>query len=99
MSAASAASRLVTAAAREILRPLGLQQRGRSRIWIDDHGWWLIVVEFQPGRLGGSYLNVGVMWLWQDLDHFAFNVGYREAGNEPFRNEAQFTLAAQDLAR
>jgi hypothetical protein len=23
-------------------------QKGRSRIWLDDHGWWIAVVEFQP---------------------------------------------------
>ncbi|WP_159394512.1 hypothetical protein [Streptomyces sp. NRRL S-495] len=99
MTAASPASRLVTAAAREVLRPLGLQQRGRSRTWIDDHGWWLGIVEFQPGRNDGSYLNVGVMWLWQDRNHLAFDVGGREPGFERFVNPTQFAHDAQSLAR
>lgn len=99
MAAAPTAPRLVTAAAREVLRPLGLQQRGRSRTWIDDHGWWLGIVEFQPGRNEGSYLNVGVMWLWQDRDHLAFDVGGREPGFERFVNATQFALDAQNLAR
>ncbi|MEU8472771.1 hypothetical protein AB0F30_33660 [Streptomyces sp. NPDC029006] len=99
MAATSPASRLITAAARDVLRPLGLQQRGRSRTWIDDHGWWLGVVEFQPGRSEGSYLNVGVMWLWDDRDHLAFHVGGREHGHEQFVNPDQFTIAAHDLAR
>ncbi|NUK35335.1 hypothetical protein HRW23_34790 [Streptomyces lunaelactis] len=99
MAATPTASRLVTAAAREALRPLGLQQRGRSRTWIDDHGWWLGIVEFQPGRNDGSYLNVGVMWLWQDRDQLAFDVGGREPGFERFVNPAQFALDAQNLAR
>ncbi|MFF8413885.1 hypothetical protein [Streptomyces omiyaensis] len=99
MTATSPATRLVTAAAREVLRPLGLQQRGRSRTWIDDHGWWLGVVEFQPGRSDGSYLNVGVMWLWQDRDHLSFDAGGREPGFERFVNPAQFALDAQSLAR
>ena len=99
MAATSPASRLVTAAARGALRPLGLQQRGWSRTWIDDHGWWLGIVEFQPGRNDGSYLNVGVMWLWQDRGQLAFDVGSREPGFERFVNPAQFTLDAQSLAR
>ncbi|WP_217552827.1 hypothetical protein [Streptomyces sp. GbtcB6] len=99
MAATSPASRLVTAAAREALQPLGLQQRGRSRTWIDDHGWWLGIVEFQPGRNDGSYLNVGVMWLWQDRDHLAFDVGGREPGFERFVNPAQFALDAENLAQ
>lgn len=78
MTATSAATRLVTRAARETLRPLGLRQRGRSRTWIDDRSWWLIVVEFQPSSWGlGSYLNVGVNWLWWAKDHISFDEGYR----------------------
>ncbi|MFJ5233164.1 hypothetical protein ACIQBJ_25125 [Kitasatospora sp. NPDC088391] len=100
MAAISPASHLVTAAACEILRPLGLRQRGRSRTWIDDHGWWLGVVEFQPSSWSqGSYLNVGVMWLWQDVGHLEFNLGGREVGHESFRDEAQFAPLAMDLAR
>src|SRR2546430_15905825 len=78
MTAASAATRLLTRAARETLHPLGLRQRGRSRTWIDDRSWWLIVVEFQPSSWGlGSYLNVGVNWLWWAKDHISFDEGYR----------------------
>ncbi|MEU8679171.1 hypothetical protein [Streptomyces sp. NPDC048560] len=39
------------------------------------------------------------MWLWHDIDHFAFHLGHREGGHEPFRNEAQFAKAAEDLAQ
>ncbi|WP_157031826.1 hypothetical protein [Kitasatospora cheerisanensis] len=100
MAATSPATRLVTAAAREVLRPLGLKQRGRSRIWIDDHGWWLGVVEFQPSSWSqGSYLNVGAMWLWQDADRLEFHQGGREAGHEPYEDEAQFAPLATALAR
>src|SRR5256885_11111558 len=60
MAEADPHSKLITAAAREILRPLGLFQKGRSRVWLDDQGWWLGVVEFQPSDWSkGSYLNVG----------------------------------------
>ncbi|MEU1290153.1 hypothetical protein [Kitasatospora sp. NPDC005856] len=100
MAAPSPASRLITQAARDVLRPLGLRRRGRSRTWIDDHGWWLGVVEFQPSSWSqGSYLNTAVMWLWQDSDHLEFHVGGREAGHEPFEDEAQFTPLATGLAR
>lgn len=47
-----------------VLKPQGLFQKGNSRIWIDDNGWFLILVEFQPGSwAGGSYLNVGIHYL------------------------------------
>ncbi|MDH6580640.1 hypothetical protein [Kitasatospora sp. MAP5-34] len=100
MAPNSPSSRLVTAAAREVLRPLGLQQRGRSRTWLDDQGWWLGVVEFQPSSWGqGTYLSVGAMWLWDDADYLAFHVGGREAGHESYKDEAQFASLAMDMAR
>ncbi|MGW2788157.1 hypothetical protein ACWC3X_44625 [Streptomyces populi] len=99
MAAISPASRLVTAAARKRLRPLGLRQRGRSRLWLDDHGWWLGVVEFpSPQWSQGSGLTVGVMWLWQDVGHVTFDFVERAQGSEPFRNEVQFASVAAELA-
>ncbi len=78
MTATSATTKLVSRAPRETLRPLGLWQRGRSRTWIDDRSWWLIVVEFQPSSWGlGSYLNVGANWLWWAKDYFSFDEGSR----------------------
>lgn len=44
---------------------MGVVQRGRSRLWFDDQGWWVCLIEFQPSSwTRGSYLNVGVQWLW-----------------------------------
>jgi hypothetical protein len=97
-------SRILIEAARRALAPLGVRQRGRSRLWIDDHGWWLIVVEFQPsGWSKGSYLNVGVMWLWQRTDgisfDFSFDSGPRLENHKQFVDEASFALHAEQLAQ
>ncbi|MGW5355862.1 hypothetical protein ACWERV_35780 [Streptomyces sp. NPDC004031] len=91
--------RIINSAARESLKPLGLVQRGRSRLWIDDHGWWLGVVEFTPPRTAGSGLDVGAMWLWHDVEHLAFNVEAIRVGSESFRTEDQFTPLALELSR
>jgi hypothetical protein len=81
---------------------MGLTQRGRSRTWIDDHGWWLGLVEFQPSSWSrGSYLNVGAMWLWDDKHaSFHFRVGYRvdDAPFVEFESEAQFAPEARSMA-
>src|SRR4051794_38358782 len=67
-------TRLLTTAARQILRPLGLHQRGRSRLWLDDHGWWATIVEFTPANSGrGSFLNVAATWLWREKDSLSFD--------------------------
>lgn len=91
--------RITTSAARESLNPLGLVQRGRSRLWIDDREWWLGVVEFTPSRTAGSGLHVGAMWLWHDVDHLAFHVDAVRVSHEPFRTEDQFTPLALELSR
>ncbi|HEX4035315.1 MAG TPA: hypothetical protein VHX66_12810, partial [Solirubrobacteraceae bacterium] len=63
-------SKLLTTAAREVLRPMGLRQKRRSRVWLDDRAWWVGVVEFQASSFSpGTYLNVGAMWLWRRADH------------------------------
>ena len=92
-------TRLLTSAAKRVLRPLGLIQKGYSRTWLADQGWWLAVIEFQPsGWSRGSYLNVGCMWLWNVHEHLSFDVGYRVDDFQPFETEQQFGLVAQQLA-
>lgn len=92
-------SKLLTKAARNVLRPMGLVQKGRSRIWLDDRNWWLGLVEFQPSSWSqGSYLNVGCMWLWHVKDHFSFDEGYRVEDFAAYESETQFEPVAMGLA-
>jgi hypothetical protein len=99
MAPADVHSRILTQAARTVLTPLGVCQRGRSRIWLDDHGWWLGVVEFQPsGWAKGAYLNVGAMWLWRSSDSLSFDYGHRVESFREFRDPERFESAAGELA-
>jgi len=92
-------SRLITAAAREALCPFGCFQKGRSRIWLDDHRWWLGVIEFQPsGFSKGSYLNVSAHWLWYEKNHLSVDYGDRVESFHPFENIDQFGPVAAHLA-
>jgi hypothetical protein len=84
-------SRLIKKIARKILTPLGIQQKGDSRLWIDDLDWWLILVEFQPSGFDkGTYLNIGAHWLWYEKDYFSFDYGERIGSFIPFETETQF---------
>ena len=77
--ATSEHSAIINRAARAALRPLGLQQKGRSRFWYDDQDWRAFFVELQPSSWSkGTYCNVGVMWLWHPWavirePHWVFN--------------------------
>jgi hypothetical protein len=109
--AQSASTKLVTRAARAALGPRGLTQRGRSRSWLDDHGWWVVVVEFESFAFEqGSGLAVFADFLWHDRDHLAHSVGGR-VGREgrvleqhggdlayPFEDEQRFERRAHELA-
>ncbi|MEV3855586.1 hypothetical protein AB0J38_14810 [Streptomyces sp. NPDC050095] len=100
MAATSPASRLITAAAQQRLRPLGLRQQSQSRIWIDDHRWWITIAEFPSPRWSqSSGLAMGAMGLWQDHDHLAFDFVEQVRPTEEFRDETQFTSVAATLAQ
>lgn len=74
MSALREHNRLITAIAKRALIPLGFKQRGRSRVWWADRGFWLNVIEFQPSGLSrGSYLNISPHWLWGLTDGLSFD--------------------------
>lgn len=91
---------VINAEARLILKPLGLIRQGKSRVWIDDHGWWTIQVEFQPSAWArGSYLNVGINWLLYESSVGAFHIGNRV--DVPFieaTGQDSFTQDAHKLA-
>lgn len=79
------ADRLIATAAKEPLGRLGLVRKGRSRTWIDDHGWWLINIEFTPSsHRPGCYLTVGEQHLWVDRDHLCFETPERPLGGSAF---------------
>jgi hypothetical protein len=98
---AGTASVLITQAAKQTLGPIGLIQKGGSRIWLGDRGWCLDVVEFQPSSSSqGSYLNVSCMWLWNVKPYISFDTEIiRKEGHFKFEDEQQFDPIAQMLAK
>ena len=97
--AGSEHTKLLTAAARSVLRPIGCTQKGHSRIWLDDHGWWVTLIEFQPHAwASGSFLNVGACWMWSKQEHFSFDDGHRVEGFREFTDINSFAHSAHELA-
>ncbi|MEZ5826909.1 MAG: hypothetical protein R3D30_07305 [Hyphomicrobiales bacterium] len=100
MGAINEHGKLITAAARSALTPLGCNQISRSRTWISDERFWVIQIEFQPsGWSKGSYLNVGASWLWRVQKSFAFDYGYRVADFIVFETQEQFAPLIAGHAR
>ena len=93
-------NRIIGHAAKAALHPLGYKRKGRSRLWIKDHGFWLSVVEFQPSGFDrGSYLNVAAHWLWGLTEALSFDWLMQEARTfSRFEDEAQYAVLAAEQA-
>ena len=96
----SSHNKLIADVANKILGPLGFRRKGRSRIWLRDHGWWLTVAEFQPSAWAkGSGLNTAAHWLWIEQDYLSFD--YFECSETfiEYASDAQFEREVMRLAQ
>lgn len=89
--------RLIAAAAKAALAPIGCRRMGQSRCWISDERYWIVFVEFQPSAWSkGSYLNVTPVWLW--LRYGGNDHHPRPHGFIPFENADQFMPLIEHMA-
>jgi hypothetical protein len=84
-------NKIIGKVAREIFKPYGIKQKGKSRLFIDDNGWFMIIIEFQPSYSKGTYLNIGINFNWRLDSDFSFDIGYREHSWIEFKEEKQFS--------
>lgn len=95
-----AEEKVVRAAARKVFSPLKLLHRSESLVWMDDNGFFLTLVEFQPGSAPNSVsLNMGVSFLWNQKDYLTFDFGYREKAYIHCPDEVALYKEAAGLAR
>jgi hypothetical protein len=93
--------RLIAAAAKAALAPIGCKRVRQSRFWYSDEGFWTVSIEFQPsGWAKGTYLNVGANWLWYPKSGWGFSEDARveNIGFIKFENAEQFTPLILDMA-
>jgi hypothetical protein len=84
-------NKLLKKIAKNRLRPYGVFQKGNSRTFLLDNGWYIIIIEFQPSSWDkGSYLNIGVDLNVYPRSYLAFSYGYREDGFKGAENDDQF---------
>ena len=79
---------------KDILLPLGVFQKGTSRIYIDDNGYFFTVIEFQPSEFAkGIYLNIALHFLWNEREYIAFDFPFdsRVKNFVEYQNDGQFT--------
>jgi hypothetical protein len=92
--------KIIAAAAKAELASLGFRQKGRSRLWLADHGAWLNVVEFTPSRWSKSVSLVNAAhWLWVGAGFISFNEAVPSKCHAEFETEDQFRGAAIEIAK
>jgi hypothetical protein len=91
-------NKIVSNIAKEVLSPLGMKRQGK-RLWYDDHGWFAIIAEFQPSAWDkGSFLNVGISFMFYEHHHWTFDHGYREEDFVSAKSEEQFAESIRMIA-
>lgn len=101
MAAQGPHEKIIKALCKDILLPIGVFQKGTSRLYLDDNGWYFTLIEFQPsGFSKGTHLNVAMNFLFRKEEGFSFDAaageyGIRVGGFIPFKNEEQFERAVR----
>jgi len=89
------ADEIIKQLCKDILLPLGVFQKGNSRTYIDDNGYFFTVIEFQPSAYAkGTYLNVALHFLGNENEDisfdFPFGADIRVMDFVEYQNEEQF---------
>lgn len=101
-------TRIINNTAKRILTPQQIFRIGSSRCWMEDNGYFLTIIEFQPSFYEkGCYLNVGISFLWEKsigLNQItSFDFGYRVSvdGSEyaSYRDLDKFTRDMDKFAQ
>ena len=89
-----ASTQIVKQLCKDILLPLGVFQKGTSRTYIDDNGYFFTVIEFQPSAYAkGTHLNIALHFLWNKRDYISFDFPFesRVKNFVEYQNDEQFT--------
>jgi hypothetical protein len=90
--------KLIAAAAKAALLPLGCRRKGQSRCWFSDEHFWYIFIEFQPSAWSrGTYLNVGPIWFF--LEGWGGEVTRRLDNYIEFESVEQFAPLIEKAAQ
>jgi hypothetical protein len=97
MSKQNEHGKLIAAAAKAALLPLGCRRKGQSRCWYSDERFWYIFIEFQPSAWSrGTYLNVGPILFF--LQQWGGEAVHRLNGYIKYESVEQFRALIEPAA-
>ena len=56
---------IIKQTAKDVLGNMGLYSNSSKRIWYDDNGFYLTIMEIAPCNVGGIFVNIGICPLWK----------------------------------
>jgi hypothetical protein len=90
--------KLIAAAAKAALLPLGCRRIGQSRCWFSDKRFWYIFIEFQPSAWSkGTYTNVTPIWFL--LQPWGGEAAHRVDDYITFESVQQFAPLIEQMAK
>ena len=94
-------NKIIAAAAKTELAPLGFRRLGQSRLWLADHGVWLNIVGFTPSRWSVAVqLDNAAHWIWGGIGFMSWDYSVRvPCSHAEFENADQFVEAVTGIAR
>lgn len=70
-------NKIIKTTVKKFLEPENLFQIGSSRCWLDDQGYYMILIEFaSSGYSKGASLNAGVSFLWESTERLNESLSY-----------------------
>lgn len=91
-------NKIINTVAKQYLSPEKLFRIGSSRSWIDDNGYFLTIVEFQSSSYArGTYLNVGINFMWDKTKDLNENLSFDCGGRVIIGKGTQFAEYREKL--
>ncbi len=95
MNQANNINKIIKKLCKEIF-PSDVFQKGNSRVYLDDNGYYFTMIEFQPYSLRkGAFLNVGLSFLFDKSDFLSFSYSFKNESRIgkkfiEYKNDEQF---------
>ncbi len=102
MGNSNSQSKIIKQICKEVLFPIGVFQYGNSRVYIDDNGWFLTLIEFQPSSWSkGSALNISLHFLWASNEYLIYDFPFGnvcEKSYVEYTDDMQFEQVVREYA-
>ena len=99
-------NKIIKTTVKEFLEPKNLFQVGSSRSWLDDNGYFFVIVDFSSNSYSkGARLNAGVSFLWESTESLNESLSYNygcqvNAGYVEYKNDDEvFKAGIEKLAK